>query len=133
MPVRSLRSSVFTWPARAVVLDAARAWAETEARRRPDVIRIGMFGSYARDDAGVGSDLDLVAVLRDTAIPFVRRAAAWDLTTLPVPAELLVYTEAEWQALQAAQTRFAQTLAGEMLWLADHPRLTTPGSGRNHP
>lgn len=116
MPVRSLNSSVLRWPDAGAVRAAAGVWAVAQAER-PEVVRIGMFGSYARGDAGVGSDLDLVAVIRESPEPFERRAAGWDLTRLPVPAELLVYTEAEWSALQASGGRFPRTLADEVVWL----------------
>lgn len=117
MPVRSLSSSVLKWPDRAAVHAAARQWAGAEAAKRPDLVGLGVFGSYARGDAGVGSDLDLVAIVRQATHPPGRRAAEWDLTGLPVAADLLVYTEAEWRALRAAGTRFARTLAREVLWL----------------
>jgi hypothetical protein len=48
----------------------------------------------------VGSDLDLIAVVESSPEPFERRALAWDLNTLPVSAELLVYTRPEWERLQ---------------------------------
>jgi hypothetical protein len=38
-----------------------------------------------------------VAVVRESDQPFERRAADWDLTSLPVPAEVLVYAEGEWR------------------------------------
>ena len=117
MPVRSLTSSVLKWPDAQTVDRAVREWAERTARQRPEVFRIGYFGSYARGDWGVGSDLDLVAIVRQATHPPGRRAAEWDLTGLPVAAELLVYTEAEWRALRAAGTRFARTLAREVMWL----------------
>jgi predicted nucleotidyltransferase len=101
------------------VLDAARAWARAERGRRPDLVRLGVFGSYARGDAGVGSDLDLVAVVRTANEPFIRRAAAWDVTALPVPAEILVYTEAEWEALRARGGRFADMLATTVVWMVE--------------
>ena len=118
MPVKSSRSSVLVWPDAATVREAARAWAEAQLRARPGLVRLGVFGSYARGTAGVGSDLDLVAVVRESAEPFTRRAARWDVTPLPVPAELLVYTEQEWNALQAQGGRFARMLAEETDWLA---------------
>jgi predicted nucleotidyltransferase len=99
------------------VLGAARAWAAAERGRRPDLLRLGVFGSYARGDAGVGSDIDLVAVVRQASEPFVRRAAAWDITSLPVPAEILVYTEAEWRSLQERGGKFADMLATTTVWL----------------
>ena len=59
---------------------------------------------------GVGSDIDLIAVVADSNEPFERRPLAWDLTTLPVPAEVLVYTEQEWRQLEKQDSRFARTL-----------------------
>jgi hypothetical protein len=97
-----------------------RAWAAREAERRPGLIKLGYFGSYARGDNGVGSDLDVIAVVEQAFAPFERRSPAWDLTGLPVPAEILVYTAAEWQRLSAGGGRFAETLQRETVWV--HPR-----------
>lgn len=119
MPVRSSTSSPRKWPDAAVVLAAARAWAADQRKRHPEVIRLGLFGSYASGTAGVGSDVDLVAVVRKATEPFERRAAAWDLTTLPVPAEILVYTQAEWDALLARGGRFADMMQTVTIWLAE--------------
>jgi predicted nucleotidyltransferase len=106
---------------------AARAFARAEAARRPGLLRLGYFGSYARGDAGVGSDLDLVAVVEASALPFERRPVEWDLAGLPVPAEILVYTRAEWAAMEARGDRFARTLRAETVWLLDRggPRRAT--------
>jgi hypothetical protein len=95
---------------------AVRRWAEQAAQKHPGVLRIGYFGSYARGDWGVGSDLDLVVVVQDSPEPFISRAAAWDTTTLPVPADLLVYTQAEWQALDP-RARFTRTLHQQAVWV----------------
>jgi len=114
MPVRSLRSSVLKWPNRAEVVRAVRRWARGVAR--PGVVRIGYFGSYARGDWGVGSDLDLIILVAQSNLPFHRRADAWDLTKLPVPAELLVYTEEEW-AILPERSRFGRTLHEETVWV----------------
>lgn len=58
MPVRSLNSSVLRWPDPDSVVKAVRRWAKKYGENKPEVERIGYFGSYARGDAGVGSDLD---------------------------------------------------------------------------
>ena len=116
MPVRLLSSSVFAWPDRQAVEAALRGWAQHVAEARPGVRRIGYFGSYARGDWGVGSDLDVVIVVTSSDQPFGRRAADWDLTELPVPAEALVYTQDEWQRLDPA-SRFARTLGHEVVWV----------------
>ena len=98
MPVRSLRSSVLRWPDRDRVDLAVRVWARDLAGRRKEILRIGYFGSYARGDWGVGSDVDVLIVVRASDEPFHRRSAAYDATALPVPADVLVYTAKEWEA-----------------------------------
>ena len=114
MPVRSSSSRVLKWPERESVLAAARAWARQLYGSDPAVARIGVFGSYARGDAGVGSDLDLVVVTRgDGGAP---RAAAYDASRLPVPADVLVYSEERWDELRAQATGLARTIAREAKW-----------------
>lgn len=118
MPVRSLSSSVLKWPDAHAVDQAVRQWAEKVVRNREDVVRIGYFGSYARGDWGVGSDLDVVIVVQSSERPFQRRASEWDATELPVPADVLVYTEAEWQSL-TPPGRFSQMMRREVVWVYD--------------
>ncbi|MDP3775390.1 MAG: nucleotidyltransferase domain-containing protein [Gemmatimonadales bacterium] len=99
MPVRSLGTAVLVWPDAATVRKAALRWAEDLRRADESVAAVGYFGSYARGDWGVGSDLDLVVIVADSPLPFERRAARFDATGLPVPADLLVYTRTEWESL----------------------------------
>jgi hypothetical protein len=106
------------------VQQAARDWAAREAARHPEVQHIGYFGSYARGDAGVGSDLDLVAIVDSTARPFEQQGLDWDLSGLPVPAEILVYACQEWLQLVSGGRRFARVLAQETVWL--HPPDSPP-------
>ncbi len=79
---------------------------------------MGLFGSYARGDAGVGSDLDLVVLVRDAAEPFEQRALAYDATSLPVPADVLVYTLEEWERMMA-EGGLPHTVARDVVWLLD--------------
>jgi predicted nucleotidyltransferase len=117
MPVRSLHSSVLRWPDPETVDAAARRWVAREVDVRPELRRLGYFGSYATGDWGVGSDLDLVAVVATAARLFVERGRDWDLTDLPVPAEILVYTEAEWREVVARGDRFAKVMSTEVVWI----------------
>jgi len=127
MPVRSLNSSVFAWPSRAEVEASLRRWAQEMAASRPELIRLGCFGSYARGDWGVGSDLDLAAVVDSSDKPFERRSVDWDMSGLPVPADLLVYTREEWERLHREGGRFAAVLVRETQWL--YQRANTCLSG----
>jgi hypothetical protein len=108
---------VLKWPDPATVERELRAWAQSECERRPGLLRLGYFGSYARGDAGVGSDLDLVAVVRESQEAFERRSIGWDLGPLPVPAEIIVYTKEEWASLLAEGGRFARMLRDEVIWI----------------
>ncbi len=67
MPVRSLSSSVLKWPDHESVSQKLRVWVEEILRNRTDIVSVGYFGSYARGDWGVGSDLDLLIIVRIAA------------------------------------------------------------------
>ena len=116
MPTRSLNTFVLKWPEYETVINALKMWASNTIEKQADVIRIGYFGSYARGDWGVGSDLDLVIIISHSDEPFEKRAAKWEVTNLPVPADLLIYTEAEWNSLNQ-QSKFTQMLLAETIWL----------------
>lgn len=126
MPVRSLSSSVFRWPDARAVKEALRRWAARVAQTRPEVLRIGYFGSYARGDWGVGSDLDVVIIVTQADKPFDMRAGDWDTRDLPIPTDLLVYTREEWDKLQ--ERPMSPRFVKEIVWL-DHKGASTAGNG----
>lgn len=123
MPVRSSNSHVLRWPDRETVDHAVREWAAAMLQTHPEVVRVGYFGSYARGDWGVGSDLDLIVVVDDADEPFRQRSVAFDTLELPVPADLLVYTAEEWSALLEEGRPFALRLTEEAVWV--HERTGT--------
>lgn len=116
MPVRLLTSSVLKWPSRTDVLEQLGRWAQAVIQADPNVLSIGCFGSYARGTHGVGSDLDILIIVRDAENPFIRRAAEWDTSSLPVASDVIVYTENEWKSLGPG-SRFHSMLKNETLWL----------------
>jgi len=122
MPVRLLNSSVLKWPDQSEVHRAVRLWAAAETKRRTDIVRLGYFGSYARGDWGVGSDLDLIAVVDENRLPFERRAVDWHLDCLPISSEILIYTHDEWHRLSNQNTRFARMLKSEVIWIYDRTK-----------
>ena len=116
MPVRSLSSSVLRWPDGPTVREAARRWASALLSGQPEVVRVGYFGSYASGDHGVGSDLDLVVVLRSCAEPFERRAALIETAGIPVPADVMVYTREEFERVLGRGDRWATELRTRTVW-----------------
>jgi hypothetical protein len=95
---------------------SVRSWTAEQVKERSEIIRLGYFGSYARGDWGVGSDLDLIAIVNETSEPFERRSFSWDLNCLPVPAEIIVYSLTEWKDLEKKDTKFVRMLKSEAVW-----------------
>lgn len=116
MPVRSLSWSVLKWPDAQTTELALRQWVQKAVAGHAGVLRIGYFGSLARGEWGVGSDLDLVIIMESADQPFEKRSVQWDTTELPVPVDLLVYTKGEWESLSQT-SRFYQTLMRETVWI----------------
>ncbi len=114
MPVRPLSSGLLRWPGLEEVEAALQEWAREIARSHPEVLRVGFFGSYARGDWGVGSDLDVVILVAEADAPFSQRAVKYPYERLPVPADVLVYTPEEWENLDTA---FARQMRREVKWV----------------
>ncbi len=79
----------------------------------PLVLRIGIFGSYASQKEGVGSDLDVVILVKRSNESFERRGIRFYPLDFPVPVDLLVYTEEEWKKLEKEGRRITK----EVRWL----------------
>mgnify|MGYP001575289187 CR=1 FL=1 len=116
MPVRSSGSSLLRWPDREEVHAAVVRWAQDLAESRSELLRAGYFGSYARGDWGVGSDVDLVILVQRSDDPPFRRAANWPAERLPVPADVFVYTPEEWAAMDPDRG-FARELRETTRWV----------------
>ncbi len=116
MPVRSLNSSVLKWPDAQTVVSAFEDWAKQIMKSNNNVLQVGYFGSYAKRNWGVGSDLDIIIIVKHSDQHFVRRATEWDTITLPVPADVIIYTLAEWRRLPK-QGKFYQALIKEVNWV----------------
>lgn len=108
MPQRSSNGSVLRWPSSESVLEAAA---------QPELEGVGVFGSYGRGDAGVGSDLDLLLVLRQCELPIWERLRPWDTADLPLATDLLVYSRREWESLPQWNPKLAATLERDLRWL----------------
>lgn len=117
MPVRSLKQSVLRWPRPEQVLAAAEAWALTQREFRPDLTRVGVFGSYGRGDASVGSDIDLLLVDESATGSQSERLRLWPLEQLPLSCDALVLTSDEVESLLASGSRMAQELKRDLRWI----------------
>jgi uncharacterized protein len=125
MPVKSSSSRVLRWPDAEQVHTALTAWADALDATEPGLQAVGYMGSYARGDWGPGSDVDIVVVLDDDPTPPLERLRRFDTAAIPVPADLLVFTTAEFRTAQDAPTRFARVLRDEVRWVRQSPAATT--------
>lgn len=110
MPVRSLTPSRLRWPNPEQVIAAAAAWAVAQRVRSPSLQRVGLFGSYGRGTAGVGSDLDLLLVDANASGPQHQRLLHWPLEQLPLSCNALVLTPSELNELLEGGSRMARDL-----------------------
>lgn len=119
MPSRSLRSVRHDAAPRQRVVEAARQWAQGLVRDRPEVVRVGYFGSYARDDYVPGSDLDVLIELSGSDQNDWRdRVAEYRPSGLRVPVDVFAYTTAELDDMRRTRPDFLKTIMAEIVWLA---------------
>ncbi len=117
MPVRSLTQSLLRWPEPEQVVNQVRLWAIQVAADHPGLERVGLFGSYVRGDAGVGSDLDLLLIDAASSGPQHQRLLAWPLAELPLSCDALVLTPTEHAELLANGSAMAAALQRDSRWL----------------
>ena len=117
MPVRSLTQSLLRWPSPEQVLSEVATWAAAQQAENPSLQRVGVFGSYGRGTAGVGSDLDLLLVDAAADGPQHQRLLGWPLAQLPLSCDALVLTPTELEQLLRGSSRMAQELQTDLVWL----------------
>ena len=77
------------------VLDLARKTARQIADHNPEVLRILLFGSFAREDYGTRSDLDLLIVLQESDEAAPERINRFLAYAPAYPTDMLIYTDDE--------------------------------------
>jgi len=117
MPVRSLKQSVLRWPSPEEVLEQVRRWALVQQQQQPTLLQVGVFGSYGRGTASVGSDLDLVLVETAASGTQSQRLQKWPLDQLPLSCDALVLNPDELQQLLNADSRMAADLKADLRWI----------------
>ena len=128
MPVRSLNSAVMRWPDRDAVVQAVTRWAQQAASAHPEVVRVGIIGSYARGNWGVKSDVDVLVELGACDAPFEQRPLGLPAPHLPVPADVLVYTTDELRRMRDDGNPFVLEADRIALWLFTRPDDPSPSA-----
>ncbi|MGI8550286.1 MAG: nucleotidyltransferase domain-containing protein [Dehalococcoidia bacterium] len=85
------------------------------AEANPEITRIMLFGSLARDEAGPGSDADLLIILRASDRPFLERSVHYQPVGVGIGVDVFAYTEHELATLVADGNMFVQRALREGL------------------
>ena len=117
MPKRSLSSVKITSVRRTEVAAALKRWADRIAHDRPEVLRIGYFGSYARGDYTPFSDLDVVVVLAGSPRRFPERTLDYQPQDVPVGCEVFAYTADEIALMRREGRSWWHEIETTCLWV----------------
>jgi predicted nucleotidyltransferase len=88
------------------ILGLARSVARRIASERAEVLQVVLFGSFARNDYGARSDLDLLIVLDRSDAPFPERVSEFLRFAPAYPTDVFPYTREEIDGRLAAQDPF---------------------------
>jgi len=117
MPDRSSDSAKIFFADKARVMRELRDWVARLKEVRPDVEKVGLFGSYATDTYGPRSDADLLIVLRASEKPFRDRIPDFLPECVSVPCDVFPYTTDEIERLQRDDSPWINHVLQEITWL----------------
>lgn len=84
---------------------------------RPEVERVGLFGSYATDSFGPASDVDLLIILRQSNKRFLDRIPDFIPENLSVSCDVFPYTCEEVDKMKRHGSNWIRHVLDEAVWL----------------
>ncbi len=106
--------SVVVYSVDKVAVEEALARFVAACREREEILAVVLFGSFARGGFGVGSDVDLLLILRESPLPFLDRIPLYRPVDFPIDVDVFPYTLAELRAGQPLAEEALRT--GRILW-----------------
>ena len=88
-----------------------------ELARRPEVLKIILFGSMVNDRYAPGSDVDILVVISESDKPFRNRVPEYLPRRFPVGLDVFPYTQDEANRLAVPREALAE---GKILWQRKH-------------
>jgi predicted nucleotidyltransferase len=117
MPNLFLNSAKPRFADKREILSIARQIAFRIARAHPEVLKIILFGSFARGDYGVRSDLDLLVVLTHSDRPAQERLTDFLSHAQTYPTDMLLLTQAELESRLAEDDPFLKRAVSDGIQL----------------
>jgi predicted nucleotidyltransferase len=99
------------------VLRQLKDYARKLMRTRPEVEKVGYFGSYATDTFGPASDVDLLIILRESPKRFLDRVPDYIPEDLSVSCDCFPYTEKEIEKMKQEGNPWLRHVLKETVWL----------------
>ena len=99
------------------MIDRLKEWANQLTKMHQEVLKIGYFGSYARDDYTPSSDLDILIVVKESEKPPHKRLLDYAVDRFPVGCEVFVYTEEELERKREIKKGWVHTMLSEVQWI----------------
>lgn len=116
MQKKSLNFYKIKWFEKKDIENALKKWANKILSQHKNILKIGYFGSYAKGNWNVGSDIDILIIVESSSEPFYKRSLLFDTLELPIPADLFVYTESE--LIQLKDSKFVkEVVKEEVIWI----------------
>ncbi|MCP4753822.1 MAG: nucleotidyltransferase domain-containing protein [Proteobacteria bacterium] len=117
---------IFSALSREKVLDEIEVWVCEIKKDNPEIVKIGLFGSYAKDTYVPGSDIDLLVwVTHSDEDRWFMRSSRYDASSLPIGADVIVYTEEEARRLEKDSLWF-QSILKDIIWISPDCRIRKP-------
>ncbi|HUU20869.1 MAG TPA: nucleotidyltransferase domain-containing protein [Sedimentisphaerales bacterium] len=86
-------------------------------RSRPEVEKVGLFGSYATGTYGPASDVDLLIILRQSSKRFLDRIPDYLPDNLSVSCDVFPYTDEEIEKTRQEEAPWIYHVLKEVVWL----------------
>lgn len=99
------------------VLKALQKWAKEIRKKRKEILKIGLFGSYAKDTFGPASDLDILIILSSSDKPVTDRMSDYYPSDTPVGCELFIYTEDEAKKFEIEENKWFKGITKKIKWI----------------
>jgi len=117
MPGKSSNSVRIVFADKNKVLRQLKAYVRKIKRARPEVEKVGLFGSYATDTFGPASDVDLLMILRESRKRFLDRIPDYMPDSLTVGCDVFPYTRAEIKKMKQEGSLWIRHVLKEAIWL----------------
>jgi predicted nucleotidyltransferase len=96
------------------IMKAITQFAEEAPQKYPEIEKIYLFGSFARDEAVPGSDVDILIVLTDSHLPFRDRVSQYMPSSFPIGIDVFPYTRSEIETMLSQGNNFLESAGKDL-------------------